>query len=58
VLGEIPGDEKKNLDNLLTRMKKLGIIADTDIRGEYKFINPLYHLYVWSLARKKTSKRT
>lgn len=51
VLQEIPQQEQKNLDNFLRRIKKLGIIDDTEARGEYRFVNPLYHLYVWYTAQ-------
>ncbi|MQY62244.1 AAA family ATPase, partial [archaeon] len=44
VVGE---KEKKNLDNFLNRIKKLGLVDDTEVRGEYTFVNPLYHLYIW-----------
>ena len=53
VLQEIPKKEQKNLDNFLRRIKKLGIIDDTETKGEYKFVNPLYHLYVWYEAKNK-----
>jgi hypothetical protein len=49
VLQEVPNEEQKNLDNFLQRTRDLGIIEAADARGEYKFANPLYHLYVWSL---------
>ena len=47
VLQKIPQQEQKNLDNFLRRSRELGII-DTTTHGEYKFVNPLYHLYVWN----------
>lgn len=53
LLKEAPEREKKNLDNFLRRIKKLGIIDDTETKGEYKFVNPLYHLYVWYEAKNK-----
>jgi len=54
LLKEVPETEQKNLDNFLRRIKKLGIIDDTDAHGEYRFVNPLYHLYVWFEAKNKT----
>lgn len=48
-----PEREQKNLDNFLARIKKLGIIDDAETRGEYRFINPLYHLYLWFEAENK-----
>lgn len=53
VLQEIPNKEQKNLDNFLRRIRKLGIVEDTEVRGEYKFVNPLYHLYIWYEAKNK-----
>ena len=53
LLEEVPEEERKNLDNFLTRIKKLGIIDDAEIRGEYRFVNPLYHLYLWFEAENK-----
>ena len=52
ILKEVPAKEQKSLDNFLIRIKKLGIIDDTEARGEYRFANPLYHLYVWSRANR------
>ena len=42
-----------SVDNFLKRIKKLGLIIDTETRGEYRFINKLYHLYVMMLAFSK-----
>lgn len=57
LLKEAPEKEQKNLDNFLRRIKKLGIIDDTEAQGEYRFVNPLYHLYVWFEANKAAKKR-
>jgi len=46
-----PEKEQKNLDNFLKKVKKLGIMGDAETRGEYKFVNPLYHLYMWYEAK-------
>jgi hypothetical protein len=53
LLKEIPADEQKNLDNFLNRIKKLGIVDDAEVKGEYRFVNPLFHLYVWYEAKGK-----
>ena len=45
--------ERKNLDNFLSKIKRLGIMKDAQVRGEYTFVNPLYHLYVWYEAKGK-----
>ena len=37
-------------------MRILGIIDDAEVRGEYKFVNPLYHLYLWYEAKQATSR--
>jgi len=47
--------ERKNLDNFLNKIKKLGIMKDADVRGEYTFVNPLYHLYIWYEAKNRIS---
>lgn len=38
--------ESKTFDNFLFKLKTLGIINKTENRGEYKFANMLYHLYI------------
>jgi hypothetical protein len=53
LLKEIPADEQKNLDNFLNRIKKLGIVDDAEVKGEYRFVNSLFHLYVWYEAKGK-----
>ncbi len=55
LLKEVPEKEQKNLDNFLRRIKKLGIVDDSEVRGEYRFVNPLYHLYIWYGAKNRTS---
>lgn len=61
ILEEVPKREQKTFDNFLRRAKKLGIISETEVRGEYRFINMLYHLYVWfeaeEVEEKGSSKR-
>jgi len=47
--------ERKNLDNFLNKIKKLGIMKDADVRGEYMFVNPLYHIYIWYEAKNRIS---
>lgn len=55
LLKKVPEKEQKNLDNFLRRIKKLGIVDDSEVRGEYRFVNPLYHLYIWYEAKNRTS---
>ena len=55
LLKEVPEKEQKNLDNFLRRIKKLGIVDDSEVRGEYRFVNPLYHLYIWYEAKNRIS---
>ena len=55
ILQKAPEQEQKNLDNFLRRIKKLGIVDDSEVRGEYRFVNPLYHLYVWYEAKNRIS---
>jgi len=52
---EVPENQRKNLDNFLSRIKKLGMVRDTEVRGEYRFVNPLYHLYLFLEMRNKTA---
>ena len=35
------------------KIKRIGIMKDADVRGEYTFVNPLYHLYIWYEAKNK-----
>lgn len=53
ILRRAPEEEQKNLDNFLQRTRELGIIEAAEVRGEYKFVNSLYHLYVWYVAKNK-----
>ncbi len=46
-------EEKKNLDNFLSRARKLGIMEAMETKGEYRFVNALYHLYVWLAAKQQ-----
>lgn len=55
LLKKVPEKEQKNLDNFLRRIKKLGIVDDSEVRGEYRFVNPLYHLYIWYETKNRTS---
>jgi len=43
---KISNSERKSFDNFLRRIKKLGMITDGEKRGEYRFVNQLFHLYV------------
>jgi len=52
ILEALPSTEQKNLDNFLQRGRKPGIIQMTEVRGEYKFVNPLHQLYAWSEVKK------
>ncbi|MEW6102748.1 MAG: BREX system ATP-binding domain-containing protein [bacterium] len=52
ILKKMSEEEQKTFDNFLQRIKRLGIINETEIRGEYRFVNQLYHLYVMLEAFK------
>ena len=52
ILAKMTEVERKTFDNFLQRIKKLGTINETEVRGEYKFVNQLYHLYVMLEAFK------
>ena len=49
----VSAEEQRNLDNFLGKVKQLGIMRDAETYGEYRFVNPLYHLYIWYMARDK-----
>jgi hypothetical protein len=53
IIKKLSDREKKNIDNFLSRMTQRGIIEEGQGRGEYRFVNPLYHLYVWHIARRE-----
>jgi len=57
VLEKMPEKERKSFDSFVRRIKKLGIIGETEVRGEYRFINQLYHLYVWLEAFRAEKER-
>jgi len=46
LIGKMTEKEKKNFHNFLTRAGKIGIITKGETRGEYRFVNELFHLYV------------
>lgn len=46
ILENVSEKESKTFDNFLFKLKNLGIINKTENRGEYKFSNMLYHLYI------------
>ncbi len=46
ILQKMPTRQQKGFDNFLQRIKRIGLIAPTEVRGEYRFVNQLYHLYV------------
>ncbi|RKY11662.1 MAG: hypothetical protein DRP65_03585 [Planctomycetota bacterium] len=57
IMKQLPEKEQDSLDNFLRRARGLGIIELSGSRGEYKFANPLYHLYMgFSLAKLSWSK--
>jgi len=53
LMANAPEKEGRNLDNFLSKIKKLGIMRDGEARGEYMFVNPLYHLYIWYEAKTR-----
>jgi len=48
ILASLPSSEQKSLDHLLQRSIELGIIQADEARGEYRFVNPSYHLYLYT----------
>jgi hypothetical protein len=53
ILNKLQEKERKNLDNFLQKTKGFGIIVEGEMRAEYKFVNPLYHLFVWLLYKEQ-----
>lgn len=45
--------ERKGFDNFIRKIKKLGLITHGENRGEYRFVNQLFHQYVWLVGVKK-----
>lgn len=43
---EMNDSERRNFDNFRQRMEKLGVLAKEEVRGEYRFSNELFRLYV------------
>ena len=59
ILEKVPEREQRTFDNFIQRTKRLGIISETEVRGEYRFINQLYHLYVLlEASTKKVSNKS
>ncbi len=48
--------ERYSIDNFLAKIKKLGFIEAASERGQYKFVNPLFRLYLWSEAEERKKK--
>ena len=57
-ISQLNGEEKKVFDNFIRRMKSLGVIEEGEKRGEYKFANLLYPLYIYLQAQIRSSKRS
>jgi len=43
---EMNDSERRNFDNFRRRMEELGVLAMEEVRGEYRFSNELFRLYV------------
>ena len=43
---EMSDSECRNFDNFRRRMEELGVLAKEEVRGEYRFSNELFRLYV------------
>ncbi len=43
---EMNDSERRNFDNFRQRMEKLGVLTKGEVRGEYKFTNELFRVYV------------
>jgi len=49
--------EKSSIDNFIRRMKKINFIIEGDSRGEYRFLNRLYHGYLVLHAFRETQEQ-
>ncbi|MDZ7262706.1 MAG: hypothetical protein ONB05_11455, partial [candidate division KSB1 bacterium] len=54
---KLSSEEQKKFDNFLKRARELGVIVREEERGEYRFANQLYHLYVMSEALRAEKGR-
>ena len=43
---EMSDSERRNFDNFRRKMEELGVLAKEEVRGEYRFSNELFRLYV------------
>ena len=43
---EMNDSERRNFDNFRRRMEELGVLAKEEVRGDYRFSNELFRLYV------------
>lgn len=57
IIEKMSGSERKNFDNFLRRTEGLGIITKGEGRGEYGFVNQLFHLYVLLEAFKADKEK-
>ena len=56
VMTRLDGDEKKVFDNLLRRLRSLGIV-ETDRRGTYRFVNRMYPIYMYMVSSSQATGR-
>ena len=52
IFTQMSSQEANNFDNFLRRAQKVGIITKGESRGEYRFVNQLFHLYIFLEAFK------
>lgn len=57
VLQVLVEEEKKDFDNLLRRMTRLGILNKSDERGKYTFQNRLFPVYIRMFLAEKIEKK-
>ncbi|MBI3871550.1 MAG: ATP-binding protein [candidate division Zixibacteria bacterium] len=59
LLSSVPGDDKKQVDNLLVKLKALGVIHTTEeTPGEYEFIHTLDRLYFRVISAEWKAPKT
>jgi len=52
IITQMSTQKANNFDNFLRRAQKVGIITKGESRGEYRFVNQLFHLYIFLEAFK------
>ncbi len=57
IISQLSSEEKRVFDNFIRKMKSLGVIEEGEKRGEYRFANLLYPLYIYLQAKIRSPKK-